>query len=1041
MTVFLKKMKKNKKKCCNASKKYVKWNKGNFLREDSMHNFVKVLLLSTVLVSGVAMAVDVDYVYMGGKYYTVESRQNGFVRIQGDSGWYKVSRSDARNVPTTTTGNQTTVTIYKEPSNNIFVSSYKGALPITDLPSKITKSFSTVTISAAPDWHERNETRLNNNRFDSSSDLIDVARSKLTASAATATPAATAPAAASSGDESSVRSVAPAAASSGDESSVRSVTEIYGVYYDIQTGAKTTDPEVIKAIETGVSSGKIEKYQPADSDFSDTIATKKMEIISKDLTPGELAAKRDEVKTLEGLLDKAIKSKNPVYTEIQKNLPKKIVTDSKGKIVNLKAGEMKVDAAPKAGYTFKSLPDNNEDGLAAVREYNQFKEFQNTANGLKEQIKETYLTGDEGKRTALVNDYIQTVKPTLNGNAVTDEAGINQVQYQIAKDANTRKTAAIDSAKDVVSKINTAVNSGDEATIGKYSDFGIKVVDTGASTALAGKGNAATTVKNAKLFGLTKAGKDDEGAVTLVNSTTVATIDGVDYSTDAVSFKSDGSEMGNAAFKSVSAVQDYVRASNEYKAMGNQRTKYADTIAKANKDIADAQAVLNKKGGTAKEAWEAQEKLAAAEKEKAIATAKDEQLVEEMKKKADEGNMKFAAARKAAADLTSVAKENLTNWTAKSNASKGVMDNTNWGEVGGRMAGEVSLNDAAASLGMSKEDFVNYANGTTKRPADLSKEAKNILDAWKDSTDATPGEATKLIDQSDMEAVDKANAAGVEGALEAANKAEEAEADLSANGAVTLPQPADLTDALRTAMVVLTPLAEQDSLALSDDFLITNADIGEAVGAVDSSAQELDSGNDVTMGSTVAGGAAIVEALLKNAKVDLSLLEDKVSVPDAPSVTVSASSGTVNRGALGGLGEGGSVTAGGSSVTGSSDDDDDDNTSSPVMKYTEEQLDEIKSRRARLMKQYVNVGVQVSEGMNAVSNQFMNRVEQVTKFAPSAMDLASAWGVVQDSGRHVLFETLRGLSLSSAQMGVQATRLLYEQEPLNEVLSDTSGNN
>ena len=112
-------------------------------------------------------------------------------------------------------------------------------------------------------------------------------------------------------------------------------------------------------------------------------------------------------------------------------------------------------------------------------------------------------------------------------------------------------------------------------------------------------------------------------------------------------------------------------------------------------------------------------------------------------------------------------------------------------------------------------------------------------------------------------------------------------------------------------------------------------------------------------------------------------------------------------------------------------EDEPEDTTDPI---SEAKRQEIERRRDELMGQYVNAAIQVAEGMNAISNKFLDRAAILAAFSEGVQTESAAFGLAQDVGRYVLLETLRGVALSSIQMGVQATRLLKEQTV--EVIND-----
>ena len=173
----------------------------------------------------------------------------------------------------------------------------------------------------------------------------------------------------------------------------------------------------------------------------------------------------------------------------------------------------------------------------------------------------------------------------------------------------------------------------------------------------------------------------------------------------------------------------------------------------------------------------------------------------------------------------------------------------------------------------------------------------------------------------------------------------------------------------------------------------------------------------------------MVKQLLTAGAVNLNLLSEKVDTTKEKEIKIQYGSAGGVTGATGQTGSLGGVKPTQTTTPEETKDEEEEGISEEVRK-------EIEKRRAELMRQYVNAGIQISEGMNAVSNKFYDRADVLAKFAQGAQTESAAYGLAQDTGRYVLLETLRGLALSSVQMGVQATRLLNEQTV--EVVDDES---
>ncbi len=249
--------------------------------------------------------------------------------------------------------------------------------------------------------------------------------------------------------------------------------------------------------------------------------------------------------------------------------------------------------------------------------------------------------------------------------------------------------------------------------------------------------------------------------------------------------------------------------------------------------------------------------------------------------------------------------------------------------------------------------------------------------------------------------------------------AKEAEVNQVQQGAET-PREVDLQDLVRIGTVAMTPFVTETELALRKDVNVLAGEIGAAVGTVDDTALS-DVDVDASMPSTVSGSAMVVAELLKNANVDLKLLDETFEEEEAKTV--------VQTGTLAGAG-----SQAGTSASLEVPEEEKEEKPEDEKKYlTDEQVALIQAKRQMLLKQYVNAAVQISEGMNAVSNKFADRANVLISFSEGVQNEAGAFGLTQDVGRYVLLESLRAVALSSAQMGVQAARLLNEREVDNEI--------
>lgn len=443
---------------------------------------------------------------------------------------------------------------------------------------------------------------------------------------------------------------------------------------------------------------------------------------------------------------------------------------------------------------------------------------------------------------------------------------------------------------------------------------------------------------------------------------------------------SNGTPWGDATIKAMKSLNywdgnllDLKNASKDVRTAQSKVDKLQKAYDKANSKI---KAVGEDGGKSQKKAVEAKQKLEAAEKE-----------LEEAQQKKD--------AARAAADAT-IADVKAVETAAQQRALSYIPEEP-----------DVSPNSPQAGMFQAfKDDFTNAINAGDYDAADAAVDSALSQGLINQDTANNMKDAT----------TEARNAQG-----EAGKMAEEAEAN------EVNPEPAgvgaDLFDALRTALMVLTPMLAEDHLSLRDNINIKAGEIGPAVGAVDSTALGTDQGEDASRATTVVGGAQLVTQLLQQATVDLGLLSEEVKFDEEETEERPANVGTTDISSTGGQQE--SYREEQETDTSSDDVTDEDDGDDAL---SEAKRQEIERRRAELMKQYVNAGIQIAEGMNAISNDFSARAEVLGQFSEGVQTESAGYGLAQDVGRYVLFETLRGLALSSTQMGVQASRLLFEQE-------------
>ena len=491
---------------------------------------------------------------------------------------------------------------------------------------------------------------------------------------------------------------------------------------------------------------------------------------------------------------------------------------------------------------------------------------------------------------------------------------------------------------------------------------------------------------------------------------------------------SDGSELGNKTVNALNASAAYGKSMGDLNALKNERR---DLNARVE---ALKNAIRNQK----------EEQAAATQKEIDDTNQKIANKNKEIDAKVADATQKRDARIAAAQDLAKTTQQNRLNAT---------------------MALSRDVDSAITSTGYTTADFSNLALALKSETSNDQNLANAIIKDYNTKFNESIPEGTTIEQLSQLAATkaegsDKRNflEAGTsmaqDGKLEtdrnnlaaavAADDIAKAELDEANGSAVPSSEDpevneetpskkamgANLFDAVRTALMVLTPMLAETHLSLKDDINIKAGDIGEAVGAVDSTALGPDVGDDATRPTTVALAAGDVQKLLQQATVDTSLLSENVKFdeadPEKKVTPLDVSTGALSKTS----GQTGSYR---NEVTTSDNKDGDKDADEDTGPSAEDILndkiaEEIKRRRAELMKQYVNASIQIAEGMNAISKDFASRAKTLSTFAKGIQTESAGYGLAQDVGRYVLFETLRGLALSSAQMGVQASRLLFEQE-------------
>lgn len=168
-------------------------------------------------------------------------------------------------------------------------------------------------------------------------------------------------------------------------------------------------------------------------------------------------------------------------------------------------------------------------------------------------------------------------------------------------------------------------------------------------------------------------------------------------------------------------------------------------------------------------------------------------------------------------------------------------------------------------------------------------------------------------------------------------------------------------------------------------------------------------------GTTIAGAASAMVALLDLGQIDLSLLSTDIKKPE----------------------EGGKTAAVRASSSSSQADvsASEVETQSAVKKMTTSEQREIMHRRALLLSEWAAAALQIGEGSNAISSDFYARAAGFTAAASAAQGSMGGINTITDSDRFVLFELTRGAALSAVQLGLQGAENL---NALDEVMEEPS---
>ena len=152
--------------------------------------------------------------------------------------------------------------------------------------------------------------------------------------------------------------------------------------------------------------------------------------------------------------------------------------------------------------------------------------------------------------------------------------------------------------------------------------------------------------------------------------------------------------------------------------------------------------------------------------------------------------------------------------------------------------------------------------------------------------------------------------------------------------------------------------------------------------------------------TTIADSAEAMKALLKQGKIDLSLLSTDIPKTEQKENTTTVAASAAKPGA--------DVEA---NVTPTTPEEETDLT-------TEEER-EIKRRRSLLLGEWATAAAQIGEGSNAISHAFYDRVAGFAMAANAAHGSLGGITTITDTDRFVLFELTRGAALSGVGLGLQ----------------------
>ena len=326
-----------------------------------------------------------------------------------------------------------------------------------------------------------------------------------------------------------------------------------------------------------------------------------------------------------------------------------------------------------------------------------------------------------------------------------------------------------------------------------------------------------------------------------------------------------------------------------------------------------------------------------------------------------------------------------------------------------------SVNLAGANITKGPDGTVNVG--------DLNMSADKLPEPLKQALDKVGEGGTVSVDENgNISGVDKdGNAVDLSQAAEAPdggdaevqgpeghNKAGEVDNDGKDESKGDGPRDGGYWDPIQSIMVAIMPGLKDNTVDEFKNVIIEAADIGDAMGAIDQTAMNEE--GDGVNANTPSSGVAYSVALLQNVPIDVARwIDTKVGedTDEAESVTVSSinitNSGVVPE-----------------TTPSSTDEEEEDSEEKDPYKV------EIVARRMELARQYANAGVQIAEGMSAISEDFPARAELLLEELNRVRSYAGAIGALSDIVREDLAETLRATALSSAELGVASSRVLLD---------------